>query len=93
MKKGKRKQNPYKKKTIEIPSNTKVEALSENEDENHHREEFPEKRVNIQTSAQVKQKNPKEFENGSSVISPVNEMEMVKKDHTLFLLLIYSQNR
>ena len=64
---------------MEIPVSTEVETLSENEVENHHREEFPEKRVNIQTSTQVKQKNPEEFKNGSSVIGHVDEIEIVKK--------------
>ena len=35
MKKGKRKQNPSKKKTMEIPVSIEVEALSENEAEDH----------------------------------------------------------
>ena len=43
MRKGRIKQNPYKKKTIEIHVSTQVEALSENEAEDHHRDEVPEK--------------------------------------------------
>ena len=40
---------------------------------------FLEKTVNIQTSLQVNQKKLEEFKNDSSFISPINEMDMVKK--------------
>ena len=73
-KKGKRKHDPSKKEVKECPGNTEVEALSEDEVENHHREELPEKRVNIQTFVQAKQRKPVKFKSDS----PVNEMEMVK---------------
>ena len=68
---------------MEILVSTEVESLSENETEDHHREKFPEKGMNIQTSAKLEQKKPEEFKNCSSVMNPVNEIEIVKKgpDH------------
>ena len=53
--------------------------MSENEAEDHHREEFLEKGMNIQTSTKVKQKEPEKFKNCSLVMSPINEIEIVKK--------------
>ena len=68
---------------MEISISREVEALSETEAEDHHREKFPEKGMNIQTSAKVEQKKLEKFKNCSSVMSRVNEIEIVKKgpDH------------
>ena len=57
---------------------TEVEVFSENEAEYHHKDEVPEKEINIQTPAKVEQKKP-ELKNCSSVMNLVDEMEIVKK--------------
>ena len=54
---------------MNIPSNKEADNgskyLSENETEYHHRDEFPEKEINIQTHAKFEQKNPEELKNSS----------------------------
>ena len=79
VKKGKTKQNSSRKKTMETPISTEVEALSENEAEDLHRDEVPKKEINIQKLVKVEQKKPEELKNCSSVMNHVDEMELVKK--------------
>ena len=48
---------------MEIHDNPEVEALFENEAEDHHRDEVPEKEINIQTPIKVEQKKSEELKN------------------------------